>query len=128
MDLEKLFNLICSSPNIKIVYTNINGEEKLLVNDEEVVNEEPYDDSEIKKMIAEYKENVDLLDDCLFLEIFEELGEDMCLKELDALLRQDSYTEEEADLVKGKIKYIYTCIKEHLYNKIDSLYELASRF
>lgn len=86
MNFEKLFDLILANPdNISITYSNINGKETLKVNGKEV-NE--FDDSQIKEDIAHYKEIIDKLDSCIFVEVLERVGEHIDLKELDTLLEK----------------------------------------
>ena len=62
MDFEKLINFILNNPkNINIEYSNINGEEKLVINGEEI-KEESFDDSKIKEEVKNYKDIVENLD------------------------------------------------------------------
>lgn len=129
MDLEKFLELVFSNPdNIRVEYTNINGQESLKVNGEELLPEkERYDDTPIKEYISKYKDNIKLLDDCTFLEVIEEAEEVINIQSLDELLKQDSYTQEEAELVYGQLNFINTIIHEKLTNKVQDLIELIER-
>ncbi len=126
MDLEKLLQTALKCPNnIKLEYSNINGQESLKLNGEELID---YDDSEVKKYISEYKEDIELIDDCMFLEVIEEIAKTIDSQALDELLNQDSFTEEEAELVYGLITFIRAAFHEKIQNKIQDLEELLEKF
>ena len=128
MNLEELVNLILNNPeNIHIEYSNVNGEESLLINGKEVTEKELFDDSDIKNEVKNYKDVVNKLDDCLFIEILEDSKQYVDLKTFDELLEQDSYTKEEADVVKQMINLFYTLIQEHISNKIIDLEEILEQ-
>lgn len=127
MDIEKLFNLILNNPdNISIQYSNINGEEKLVVNGKEVT--ERYDDSEIQEKIAKYRENVELLDDCVFVEALEAYEEDYSIKQFDDLLNKQYLDEEEATITNHLIDTMNTLIHNKIVSKIQNLTDLLERF
>lgn len=134
MDLEKLFALLLSNPdNIHLEYSNINGQESLIINGEELFDtpdeeiEETYDDTPIKEYIAKYQDNIRLLDDCTFIEVIEEIEGIMDVQALDELLKQESFTQEEAELIYGQLNFINTVIHEKLVNKVQDLIELLER-
>lgn len=131
MNLERLFELVLSNPtNISIQYQNINGEEKLTVNGEDLTPklESKFDDSRVKQLISSYQENIEHLDDCVFVETMEEVAETIDIKELDRLLNQESFTEEEATDVESCIGFINATIHEKLTNKIQQLVETLEKF
>lgn len=128
MDFEKLINFILNNPkNISIEYSNINGEEKLVINGEEIKEEESFDDSKIKEEVKNYKDIVENLDDCLFLEIVEDMSEKVDVKTFDELLEQDSYTEDEAEIVSQMMNITKTVIYEHVVQKIQDLKEILEQ-
>lgn len=128
MDFEKLINLILNNPeNINIEYSNVNGKEKLVINGEEIKREESFDDSEIKEEVKNYKDIVEELDDCLFIEICDDIKESIDLVTFDELLKQDSYTEEEAEIVEQMLCFAETAIHEHVSNKIQDLQEILDK-
>lgn len=125
-----LSELLKEQSNIKIEYSNFNGEEKLLINGKEVSNQEQltketatetFDDAEIKRIIKDYKNLIDDLDDCIFVDVIDEIREDIDIKELDKLLNQTSFTEIEAVVVKSNIDYINSIIKEKITAKMQEL-------
>lgn len=125
MNFEKLFDLILANPdNISITYSNINGKETLKVNGKEV-NE--FDDSQIKEDIAHYKEIIDKLDSCIFVEVLERVGEHIDLKELDTLLEKEHFTEEEADKITEELNTIKGAFICELHNKIEEYKELINK-
>lgn len=124
MNFEKLFDLILANPdNISITYSNINGKETLKVNGKEVSE---FDDSQIKKDIAHYKEIIDKLDSCIFVEVLERVGEHIDLKELDTLLEKEHFTEEEADKITEELNTIKGAFICELHNKIEEYKELIN--
>lgn len=128
------FNLLnCALPDDSEKEVSINGT-KILLNKKdgkiniEITKEETYDDSDIKTTIANYKRNIEELDDCLFLNAFDEMKDTIDVKEFDSLLKQDSFTEEEADKVYNYIDVSSDIICSHLKNKITDLTELYEKF
>lgn len=131
MNLEKFLRLLQSNPtNLSIHYEKIGDKERLLVNGEEVTPSEgeSYDDSHILKLIRNYKENIELLDSCVFVETMEEIGEIFDLKALDYALNQTHFTEEEAVELENCIGYINSIIHKKLSDKIQQSVELLERF
>lgn len=135
MDLEKLFALLLSNPdNIHLEYSNINGQESLRINGEELFDTpdedeevEIYDDAPIKEYISKYKDNIQLLDDCTFVEVIEQVEDVIDIQVLDELLKQESFTKDEAELIYGQLNFINTVIHEKLENKIQNMIELLDR-
>lgn len=133
MDLEKLFTLLLSNPdNIHLEYSNINGQESLRINGEELFDTpdeevEIYDDAPIKEYISKYKDNIKLLDDCTFVEVIEQVEDVIDIQVLDELLKQESFTKDEAELIYGQLNFINTVIHEKLENKVQNMIELLDR-
>lgn len=126
MDIEKLFELVLSSPNnISIQYSNINGEEKLIVNGQEFTT---YDDSEIQAKISKYRENIELLDDCVFVEALEDYESEYSIKQFDDLLNKQYLTEDEAAIANHLIDTMNDCIHNKLISKIQQLTDLVEKF
>ena len=81
-------------------------------------------DSPIKKEIEDYKDIIENLDDCVFTESMEMLGDKVDISEFDQLLSDPSDREEYLlELIKISKKCIALCID----NKIKELQELKSR-
>lgn len=123
MNLEKFLNLLLSNPeNISIQYSNINGDEKLIVNGEEV-------NSEIEERINKYKENLKKLDDCVFEEVLEEAeARNFNLVEMNRVLELDSFTKDDEIFAANVIDIMSELIKEILADKIKDLSELMEEF
>ncbi len=131
MDLEKFFELVLKNPdNISIEYSNINGQEKLIVNGEELTKEkESFDDSKIKKQIKSYKENLNYLDEWIWnLVIDEAKNRHFNLPEMDRILSLNSYTEDEALQAHNTIGIMSELINEILKQEVQSLVDLMKRF
>ena len=69
---------------MSIEYSYTDGKESLTVNGKEMLSQ--FDDSIIKEKINIYKENLELLDDCLFVSAMEELEDEVDFKQMDDLL------------------------------------------
>lgn len=89
---------------------------------------EGFDDSRIKEIIKEYKERIEELDDGLFVEAAEEMGQYFDVQRFDELLNQDTFTEEEAAEVSEKIDQSSQIICDHLEDKINELVDVYNRF
>lgn len=87
-----------------------------------------FDDSCIKEIIKEYKERIEELDDCLFVEAAEEMGQYFDVQRFDELLNQDTFTEEEAAEVSEMIDQSSQIICDHLEDKINELVDVYNRF
>lgn len=129
MDLEKFFELLFSNPdNIHLEYSNINGQESLRINGEEVIDTpDEYDDTSIKEYIARFKDNIQSLDDCTFVEVIDEIEHTIDIQSLDELISQESFTEDEAELIYGQLNFINTVIHDKLTNKVQNIIELLDR-
>ena len=89
---------------------------------------ESFDDSEIKEVVSEYKENIKELDDDLFVEVTEELATKFDLKEFNDLLDLESYNEDQAKEVENMLDVSSDIICQHLQNKIEKLVKLYENF
>lgn len=89
---------------------------------------ESFDDSSIKKMVTEYKENIKKLDDDLFVEVTEKLSNKLNLKEFNDLLDLESFNEEQATKVEEMISISSDVICLHLQHKIQNIVELYESF
>ena len=129
MDLEKFFELLFSNPNnVHLEYSNINGQESLRINGEEVINTpDEYDDTPIKEYITKFKDNIQLLDDCTFVEVIEQVENVIDIQALDELLSQESFTQDEAELIYEQLNFINTVIHERLVSKVQDMVELLDR-
>lgn len=124
MNLEKLIELVLSTPNnLNIQYQNIDGVEKLTVNGKELTVDK-FDDSEIKDTVKKYKATIESINDCDFMEIMKEVSEQLDLKTFDELLNQESYSEEDAKIVESMISFTKLVIHEYLTNKIEDIKEI----
>lgn len=129
MDLEKFFELLFSNPNnVHLEYSNINGQESLRINGEEVINTpDEYDDTPIKEYITKFRDNIQLLDDCTFVEVIEQVENVIDIQTLDELLSQESFTQDEAELIYEQLNFINTVIHERLVSKVQDMVELLDR-
>lgn len=125
MNIENFIDLILSNPNnIDIKYSNINGKETLVINGHEITKEEA---SEFNKEISDYKRLIEDLDDCLFLEVLEDIKESIDIKIFNDLLEQSSWKKSEEEVLRGMINFTKTSIKEHIQNKISDYKELLEK-
>lgn len=108
----------------KISTSNRNGNISITV--ESI--EQKFDDTEIKELVSNYKENIGKLDDCLFLDVLEEIKDHLDIKTFDELINQDSYSEEDAEIVKSMINFTNLVVHENIVNKIQDLEELLTKF
>ena len=108
----------------KISTSNRNGNISITV--ESV--EQKFDDTQIKELVSNYKENIGKLDDCLFLDVLEEIKDHLDIKTFDELTNQDSYSEEDAEIVKSMINFTNLVVHENIVNKIQDLEELLTKF
>lgn len=129
MDFENLIKLMVNDPeNLHIFYELKDGKERLVVNGEEIKAKEEFDDSGILNEIQIYKKNIELLDDCVFVEVMEEISENIDIKTFDTLINQKHFTETEAEHIIECLDYINNVIKDRLCMKIDSFVRLLDRF
>ena len=86
-------------------------------------------DKNIKDVIANYKRNLDLLDDCIFVNVLDELTSyHVNLKQFDELLNKEELTESEEIYVAYLIDFTNSLIRQHIVNKIKDLNELLDKF
>ena len=86
-------------------------------------------ESNIKEKIANYKRNLDLLDDCIFVDVLDELPTyNIDLKQFDELLNKEELTESEEIYVSYLIDFTNSLIRQHIANKIEDLNELIDNF
>ena len=86
-------------------------------------------DKNIKDVIANYKRNLDLLDDCIFVNVLDELASyHVNLKQFDELLNKEELTESEEIYVAYLIDFTNSLIRQHIVNKIKDLNELLDKF
>ena len=86
-------------------------------------------DTNIKNIIANYKKNLDLLDDCIFVDVLDELTTyNVDLKKFDELLNKEELTELEEIYVSYLINFTSSLIRQHIVNKVKDLFELIDKF
>ena len=86
-------------------------------------------ESDIKEKIANYKRNLDLLDDCIFVDVLDELPTyNIDIKQFDELLNKEELTESEETYVSYLIDFTNSLIRQHITNKIEDLNELIDNF
>ena len=86
-------------------------------------------ESNIKEKIANYKRNLDLLDDCIFVDVLDELPTyNIDLRQFDELLNKEKLTESEEIYVSYLIDFTNSLIRQHITNKIEDLNELIDNF
>ena len=86
-------------------------------------------ESNIKEKIANYKRNLDLLDDCIFVDVLDELPTyNIDLKQFDELLNKEELTESEETYVSYLIDFTNSLIRQHIADKIEDLNELIDNF
>ena len=109
---------------IQISLIKKDGDIKINVTSEE----KPFNDSEIKEYVSNFRNNIKALDDSLFVKVTEEFGKHFNTKEFDNLLKLDSYTKQEAEKVTEMISEFSNIVCEHLQCEIEKLVELYERF
>ena len=122
-NIEEILNALLNGEIKSLEYSFIDGKETLKINGKEIKNEE---ESKIQSLIKEYKENIELLDDCTFVEVLDETPLD--LKHFDILLNKKSLTKEESEYVEEAIKHMNNSIHNKLEEKIKDLTELIKKF
>ena len=86
-------------------------------------------DKNIKDVIANYKRNLDLLDDSIFIDVLDELAAyHVNLKQFDELLNKEELTESEETYIAYLIDFTNSLIRQHIHNKIQDLNELIDKF
>ena len=84
-------------------------------------------DSELD-LIREYKENIKLLDDELFIKAAEKLSEDVDINYFNSLIEKTTLTSNELNEVKAIIEKSNEIISELIEDEIDRLDSLLERF
>ena len=107
--------------DIQVSFTKRNGD----ININVTSKEKPFDDSEVKEFVSDFKESIEALDDSLFVKAAEEFGD---TKELDNLLKLDSYNKQEAEKVIELISKFSNIVCNLLQCEIEKLTELYDRF
>ena len=131
MNLERLFELVFNNPdNISIQYSNINGEERLIVNGEDLINQGiSYDDSEIKEKIANYKAKIEKLDDYIFEKVIDEAEKrSFNLYEMNKGLELESYVPQTEQYASNVIDTMTELIQEVIKNEIQKLVDTLEKF
>lgn len=112
---------------------DINGNTVVIDNSDDTVNititssnDSEIDDSVIEE-ISNYKQIIEELDDCLFMDVLDEMEEIIDIKRFNDLLEQEEFTNEEKEEVLEMINTSKGIIREHLQNKIEELVELFDK-
>ena len=79
-------------------------------------------------LIREYKENIKLLDDELFIKATEKLSEDVDINYFNSLIEKTTLTSNELNEVKAIIEKSNEIISELIEDEIDRLDSLLTRF
>lgn len=87
-----------------------------------------FDDSTTKKIVEEYKEGVEALDDDLFVEIVDELKSKLDLTRFNELLKLENFDKSQAQEVEEMIDISTDVICLHLQHKIQGMVELYEKF
>lgn len=87
-----------------------------------------FDDSTTKKIVEEYKEGVEALDDDLFVEIVDELKSKLDLTRFNELLNLENFDKSQAQEVEEMIDISTDVICLHLQHKIQGMVELYEKF
>lgn len=90
--------------------------------------EDVFDDSKIKETVVDFKQNINKLDDSLFIESLKQFKEIADIKRFNDLLNQDNFTEEEAFEINKMINKYAQVIKDLIDIKIDNLADLRYIF
>lgn len=121
-------------PNNTASYQEVGGHRVSTSNYDGSINitvepiEQTFDDTQIKELVSNYKRNIGKLDDCLFLGVLDEIKDHLDIKTFDELINQDSYSEEDAEIVKSMINFTNLVAHEHIVNKMQDLEELLNEF
>lgn len=125
MNLKTLLDLIESGSDLDIKYTFVNGKESLIVNGKEMIAE--YDES-IHEEIKDYKDTLDVLDDCMFENGLDEIRDEYDIVTMDSLLNSEHLTADEAESVREFISYSKGVYRNLIEDKIDTLKNILYRF
>lgn len=84
--------------------------------------------NDLEEIITNYKKNIDELDDCIFVDVIDELKDNSIdLKKFDELLNKDELNVIEETYVREIIKFTNDLIKSHITKKIEKLSELINK-
>lgn len=127
MNLEQLIKLVLSNPkNIDIRYSNINGQEKLIVNGEEIKDEV---DNNVMEEINTFKKNVQELPDYIFEQVIDKMEETYSdFKEMNDYLEKESYNKEEADVARDIMYQIGSTVTDVIEKELYILEKLNEKF
>lgn len=89
---------------------------------------EEFNDSEIKETTKEFRERLKKLDDQTFMEVVEEIKDDIDMQKFDKLLNLESYNEESANEVTDLMNQVSEVICNKLQDKIQKLVNLYDKF
>lgn len=132
MNLNNLINLVLNNlDDIKIEYSNVNGQESLKVNGEEICacgkkcECKKYDDSKLIEKIENHKNLLNELDDCLFMEVVDLLKEkNINLKALNEFMDKEHYSKEDEITANTYISIVSKAMYEVIRNKQKELAEI----
>lgn len=84
---------------------------------------------DVLEIINTYKEGINELDDCLFMDLIEELrAKGINLANLDRLIEMESYSKEDARVLVNLIDITSPIIKSLIANKISQLNKISDKF
>lgn len=112
---------------IKLTLSNKDGVITINIDSNKDNLEDNSENSLIKETINEFKEFIEELDDCLFLESIEEIEQYFDIKRFNDLLEQKEFTDKEETEVIKMIEASKIIIREHLQDKIEELVELYDK-
>lgn len=90
--------------------------------------DEEFDDSTIKELVKDYKDNIKALDDTIFVEVVEELKSKLDLNQFNELLDLEKFDKEQAQEVEKMMHISTDVICLHLQHKIQDMVELYEKF
>lgn len=86
-------------------------------------------DEDSMKLIKNYKEGINELDDCLFMDLIEGLrASGINLANLDRLIEMESYSKDDARVLVNLIEITSPIIKSLIANKISQLNKISDKF
>lgn len=83
-----------------------------------------FDDTETKKLVSDFKEWIQKVDDEIFINSFELAKQAIDIKKLDSLLNQENFTEKEAEQVEDMIDYFESVITNNIDDRIKELEDM----
>lgn len=90
--------------------------------------EEDFDDTDIKDIVSEFRNSINNLDDCIFLQALERAEKAVDIQRFDELLNLEKYSEVEATEVACLIDYFSQIISTVLQEKIQELVGMSNKF